>query len=164
MIRLGTAGEEMVHRLLSECGLLGIGWHLAQVNHQPHRLLDRKFLHPIQNERLGVSIKVFFMKRRGIDRIEQLVDLPQGDLDAVGLRGKSNLFFSTLSGGQQQRVLIARALLLNPTLLLLDEPTAGVDMLAEGEIMDLLKKLNSEKGITIILVSHKFHRVQRIID
>lgn len=62
--------------------------------------------------------------------------------------------FISLSGGQQQRVLIALALQKNPRLLILDEPTAGVDIQAQQEFYDLLKQLN-KKGITIILVTHE---------
>lgn len=61
---------------------------------------------------------------------------------------------SKLSGGQRQRVLIARALTTNPKILLLDEPTASVDEKIRSSIYDLLRKLNEDKDITIILVSH----------
>ena len=63
-----------------------------------------------------------------------------------------NRRFGTLSGGQQQRVLLARALVGNPELLLLDEPTASIDGRVEQDIYDLLKKLNEK--VTIVLVSH----------
>lgn len=62
--------------------------------------------------------------------------------------------FISLSGGQQQRVLIALALQRNPKMLILDEPTTGVDIRAQEEFFDLLKNLN-KKGITIILVTHE---------
>ena len=68
----------------------------------------------------------------------------------------------TLSGGQQQRVLIARALVSNPELLLLDEPTAGVDASAQREFYELLKKLNEKT--TIVLVSHDLTAVSVYVD
>ncbi len=73
-------------------------------------------------------------------------------LHEVGLSGKVTQLFSSLSGGQQQRVLIARALVCEPKLLLLDEPTASLDIHMEEEFYRLLKELNQR--LTIILVSH----------
>lgn len=69
--------------------------------------------------------------------------------------------FAELSGGQKQRVLIARALVTNPDLLLLDEPTAGVDASATSAIADLLQRLNAE-GMTIVMVNHDLPVVRRV--
>jgi ABC-type Mn2+/Zn2+ transport system ATPase subunit len=76
-------------------------------------------------------------------------------LDRVGLGGIAREPFWALSGGQKQRVLIARALAAEPELLLLDEPTAGVDPGATTAIMDTLVSLNRDQGLTIVLVSHQ---------
>ena len=65
-----------------------------------------------------------------------------------------------LSGGQQQRLCIARALAVEPEVLLLDEPTAGVDPEAERAIMDLIARLNGERGLTVVLVSHHLRMVR----
>jgi zinc transport system ATP-binding protein len=62
--------------------------------------------------------------------------------------------YRELSGGQQQRVLLARALCATEKLLLLDEPVAGLDPLATGELYDLIRMLNREQGLTVIMVSH----------
>jgi ABC-type Mn2+/Zn2+ transport system ATPase subunit len=64
--------------------------------------------------------------------------------------------FAQLSGGQRQRVLLARALALDPTCLLLDEPTAGVDRATQAALADLLAQLNQERGLTVLLVTHEF--------
>jgi ABC-type Mn2+/Zn2+ transport system ATPase subunit len=67
--------------------------------------------------------------------------------------------FAALSGGQKQRILLARALAGSPSLLLLDEPTAGMDMVATSGVLDMLSKLHRESGLTILLVSHQLNEV-----
>ena len=73
-------------------------------------------------------------------------------LDKVGMRDYSKSKIGSLSGGQRQRVMIARALCSNPKILILDEPTANIDVNGQKKIYELLKELN--KSITIIVVSH----------
>ena len=68
---------------------------------------------------------------------------------------------SELSGGQQQRVMIARALISNPELLVLDEPLTGIDKEAGQLLYDLLAKLNSEYGMTIVMVTHNMEQVAK---
>jgi len=75
-----------------------------------------------------------------------------GALSQVGMENFSEKKIGTLSGGQRQRVMIARALCANPSILLLDEPTASIDVDGQKQIYDLLKELN--KSITVIVVSH----------
>lgn len=75
-------------------------------------------------------------------------------LETVGLEGCATKLIGNLSGGQQQRVFIARAIVNNPTILFLDEPTVGIDAEYERAIYCLLGKLNKEKGITIVMVTH----------
>ena len=85
-------------------------------------------------------------------------------LERVGLADLAKRPFWVLSGGQKQRVLIARALAVEPSLLLLDEPTAGVDPGAATAIMDLIARLNHDQGLTVMLVSHHLQLVRSLVQ
>ena len=86
---------------------------------------------------------------------KQRKELAMNALRKVGLESVAHNAPSQLSGGQQQRVAIARALVTNPLIILADEPTGNLDSIKSLEIMDLLKQLNKESNITIIMVTHE---------
>lgn len=87
-------------------------------------------------------------------RNQEAIKIAEENLDWVGLSDKKDYYPSMLSGGQQQRVSIARAMALNPEVILLDEPTSALDPELVGEVLQLIKKIAS-KGITMIIVTHE---------
>lgn len=85
-------------------------------------------------------------------------------LDIVGLAGRHDSYPNQLSGGQKQRVAIARALAQEPAILLSDEATSALDPETTDSILDLLLKINTELGITILLITHEMNVIQKICD
>ena len=85
-------------------------------------------------------------------------------LEIVGLREKANAYPVQLSGGQKQRVAIARTLASNPRIILCDEATSALDPQTTGTILDLLKQINKEYGITIVVITHEMRVVEEICD
>jgi zinc transport system ATP-binding protein len=85
-------------------------------------------------------------------------------LESVGMLDHADLEIGALSGGEQQRAFVARSIVSEPRLLLLDEPTAGVDAAQQTEFYELLCRLNRKMGITIILVSHDLTAVSKYVN
>jgi putative ABC transport system ATP-binding protein len=99
----------------------------------------------------NVELTLIYRKIAAKQRREMALEA----LSKVGLQSVTNNTPAQLSGGQQQRVAIARAIVSNPLVLLADEPTGNLDSIKSLEIMNLLKKLNEEEKITIIMVTHE---------
>jgi phospholipid/cholesterol/gamma-HCH transport system ATP-binding protein len=91
-------------------------------------------------------------------------DRVQSLLTEVGIEGNLSKMPSDLSGGMQKRVGLARALALDPEILLLDEPTAGLDPIGSGEIDDLILKLKEERHMASIVVTHDMHSAKTIAN
>jgi len=129
--------------------------------------LDKNQLAYIRNRKIGFVFQMFNLLSRttALENVELPLlysnvptknrrRLTEESLALVGLAGREKHLTSQLSGGEQQRVAIARALVNNPSIILADEPTGNVDSQSGAEIMETFKRLNNEKGITIILVTH----------
>lgn len=114
---------------------------------------------------LSVFENVAFPLRIHTDLPKDMIrDLVLIKLQSVGLRGASDLFPSELSGGMSRRVALARAIALDPRLIMYDEPFAGLDPIALGVVVQLIKDLNRVFGMTSIIVSHDIHETASIAD
>jgi zinc transport system ATP-binding protein len=85
-------------------------------------------------------------------------------IERVGLAAQADVPLHRLSGGQQQRAFIAKALAAEPSLLVLDEPTTGVDVEAQEALAELLDRLHRDLAVTILYVSHEFGAVERFVE
>ena len=114
---------------------------------------------------LSVYDNVAFPLREHTDLSEEMVrDLVLLKLEAVGLRGAHNLMPSELSGGMARRVALARAVVMDPMLVLYDEPFAGLDPISMSVVGSLIRRLNDALGATSILVTHDVVESMQIVD
>lgn len=114
---------------------------------------------------MSVFDNVAFQMREHTDLSESVIrDLVLMKLHAVGLRGARDLMPSELSGGMARRVALARAVALDPMLIMYDEPFAGLDPISLGVIGNLIRRLNDALGATSIVVTHDVHESLEIVD
>jgi phospholipid/cholesterol/gamma-HCH transport system ATP-binding protein len=114
---------------------------------------------------LSVFDNVAFQMREHTDLPERIIrDLVLMKLHAVGLRGAHRLMPSELSGGMARRVALARAIALDPMLIMYDEPFTGLDPISLGVISNLIRKLNDALGATSIVVTHDVQEALELVD
>ncbi len=114
---------------------------------------------------LSVFDNVAFPLREHTDMTEEMIrDLVLMKLNAVGLRGAAQLRISEVSGGMARRVALARAIVLDPQLIMYDEPFAGLDLVSMGVAAKLIRTLNDSTGATSLLVSHDIPQCMAISD
>ena len=130
--------------------------------------LNKKQLAAIRNQKIGFVFQGFNLLARttALENVElpgiyahiserERAQRAHEALAMVGLEDRAEHFPSQLSGGQQQRVAIARALVNRPAILLADEPTGNLDSRTSVEVMEIFQRLNAERGLTIVLVTHE---------
>ncbi|MEM7400752.1 MAG: ATP-binding cassette domain-containing protein [Pseudomonadota bacterium] len=114
---------------------------------------------------LNVFENVAFPLREHTKLPEQIIrDLVLLKLESVGLRGARKLMPSQLSGGMARRVALARAVVLDPSMIMYDEPFTGLDPITKGTIVTLIKELNQSMGLTSVIVSHDVDETLSIAD
>ncbi len=132
-------------------------------------MLRRRMGMLFQNGALLTDLSVFenvaFPLREHTDLPERLVrQIVLTKLQAVGLRGAAELMPTELSGGMSRRVALARAIVMDPELLIYDEPFVGLDPISMGVILRLIRRLNDALGLTSIVVSHDVKEISTVAD
>ena len=145
------------------------GEDLRTISRRNLYVLRRRMGMLFQNGALLTDLSVFenvaFPLREHTDLTERLIrQLVLTKLQAVGLRGAADLMPAELSGGMGRRVALARAIVMDPELLIYDEPFAGLDPISMGVILRLIRRLNDALGITSIVVSHDVREITAVAD
>jgi phospholipid/cholesterol/gamma-HCH transport system ATP-binding protein len=157
-------------QVLADSGSIVVaGQELRGVKRADLYTLRRRMGMLFQNGALLTDLSVFenvaFPLREHTDLPERLIrQLVLTKLQAVGLRGAAELMPSELSGGMSRRVALARAIVLDPEILIYDEPFVGLDPISLGVILRLIRHLNDALGITSIVVSHDVQEVSTVSD
>ncbi len=145
------------------------GLDVARLNRKELFDLRRRLGMLFQNGALFTGISVFdnvaFPLREHTRLPEPMIrDIVLMKLEAVGLRGARDLMPNELSGGMARRVALARAIALDPMVVMYDEPFTGLDPITVGVIMHLIRRLNDTLGLTSIIISHDVQEVSAISD
>ncbi|MFZ2154478.1 MAG: metal ABC transporter ATP-binding protein [Candidatus Moraniibacteriota bacterium] len=130
----------------------------SKIGYVPQRIINFEKNFPItvfEVVKMNIQVDKFFWQRDGCDNSQQVLEA----LRKVGVEDLKNRLIGDLSGGQMQRVFIARALINEPEVIFLDEPTTGIDEESQKSFFQLLQKLNKELGITIVVVSHDIEKL-----
>lgn len=145
------------------------GVNIHQLKHAALYRLRRSMGMLFQSGALFTNLNVFenvaFPLREHTKLSEEIIrNVVLMQLEAVGLRGARELMPSELSGGMAHRVALARAMVMNPQLMLYDEPFTGQDPITMGVLVKLIKQLNDVLGLTSVIVSHDVSETMRIAD
>lgn len=163
---LGLIGGQ----LKQQAGTLVVdGQDVSSLSRTDLYLLRRRLGMMFQSGALFTDLTVFdnvaFPLREHTELSEELIyDLVTMKLHAVGLRGAKNLMPAELSGGMARRVALARAIALDPMMIMYDEPFTGQDPITVAVILKLIRQLNDHLGLTSIIVSHDVQEVSSISD
>jgi zinc/manganese transport system ATP-binding protein len=167
----GSGKTTLLHALL---GLLPVSHGSIEVLGRPPRQGDDRIGYVPQNytAKVGNAVRARDLvalglvgRRWGLGRLSpedrRRIDHALESVEAVGFTDRR---MAELSGGQQQRVAIAQALVGDPEILLLDEPLANLDLRNQRDIVDLLDRLRSERGVTVVIVAHDLNPLLSVLD